>query len=155
MPQLNQGDVFKSRAELGVIFGHIGFNHMHQLWRTFASQYPHLADINDPFVAFANDPQSTAGNRWLWFVPEDDNHGMTEARLTVTLNTILSWALTNTITSIVTNGIANTDHGHDTAYNRQSDDQRARFLITYATDAEQTNGVTIELVSLNDVFVRQ
>ena len=36
MPQLSQGDVFvsvdTSRAELAVVFGHIGFNEMHQRW---------------------------------------------------------------------------------------------------------------------------
>lgn len=46
------------------------------------------------------------------------------------------------------NGVANTDHGHDTAHNRQSDEERARFLITYASEAEQTHGFNIELVSL-------
>jgi hypothetical protein len=159
MPQLNQGDVFaaieQSQAELGIIFGYVGFNDMRHPWLTFANRYPSLSGINDPFVDLANTPHRIAGNQWLWFVSEDDNHGMTEAQLTLTLNAILSWVSVNAITSIVTNGIANTDHGHDTAYNRRSDGQRAQFLVSYATDAEQRNGVTIELVSLNDVFVRQ
>ena len=52
MPQLSQGDVFvsvdTSRAELAVVFGHIGFNEMHQRWAAFSARQPQLAGVRDP-----------------------------------------------------------------------------------------------------------
>jgi len=79
---------------------------------------------------------------------------MEEGQLTRTLDDVFSWALENNIKSVATNGIANTDHGRETEHNRRSDEQRARFLVAYATNAEHKYGINIELISLNDVFVR-
>jgi len=158
MPQFSQGDVFEavdtSRAGLAVVFGHIGFNEMRQCWSTFSTRHPQLAGVRDPFINLVNDPIQISDGRWLWFVSEEENHGMTEEHLVNTLDAALSWASTQHIKSVATNGVANTDHGVDTVHNRQSDEQRARFLVAYATAAEQQYGVNIELISLNDVFVR-
>ena len=79
---------------------------------------------------------------------------MTDMDMATALDAALSWASRKHIKSIATNGIANTDHGRNTEYNRQSDERRARLLITYASAAEQKHGINIELISLNDVFVR-
>jgi hypothetical protein len=154
MPKLMQGNIFESQANLSVIFGHKGFNEMHEKWVTFKSQNPSVRHIDDPFFELANRPQKVNAHKWLWFVPEEHNHGLTESRLKSALDAALSWAIENRITSIATNGIANTDHGMNTAHNRESDDLRAKFIIKYAEDLEQQHDITVELVSLNDVFIR-
>lgn len=41
-----------------------------------------------------------------------------------------------------------------TEANRQSDDMRALFLIQAAGAREQASGISIELTSLSDVFIR-
>jgi hypothetical protein len=158
MPQFLQGDVFEaintSRAEFAVVFGHIGFNEMSQRWADFSTCHPQLARVRDPFADLTNGPIALPDGRWLWFISEEKNHGMTNEHLVNALDAALSWASRQHIQSVATNGVANTDHGRDTMHNRQSDEQRARFLIAYATAAEQKYGVSIELISLNDVFVR-
>jgi hypothetical protein len=158
MPQLSQGDVFEvidsSRAELAVVFGHIGFNEMQQYWVNFSAHHSELVGVRDPFKALVNGPIQISKERWLWFVPEEKNHGMTDGNLVNALNTALSWASMQHIKFVTTNGVANVDCGRDTAYNLQSYDQRARFLVDYATAIEKQYGISIELISLNDVFVR-
>lgn len=79
---------------------------------------------------------------------------MTEAQLINALDAAFAWASRNQIASVATNGVADTDHGHDTAANRRSDEKRAALLKDYAKQAEQKYNFAIELISLNDVFVR-
>ncbi len=158
MLQFSQGNIFeaidRSRVELAVVFGHVGFNQMRVCWATFSARHPQLVGVRDPFTSLENGPIRISDGRWLWFVSEKENHGMTDGHLVNALDASLSWASRLHIKSVATNGVANTDHGIDTAHNRQSDEQRARFLIAYAAAAEQQYGVNIELISLNDVFLR-
>ena len=79
---------------------------------------------------------------------------MTEKELKAVLNDAVSWAREAGYTLIVTNGIANTDHGTNTGANQYSDDRRVQFLILYSVAQENSFGIAIELISLNDVFVR-
>lgn len=158
MPQFRQGDVFAAikdeRAGLAIVFGHIGCNEMRKHWTAFAKGIPALSRVRDPFVELTDRPQQLSEHQWLWFIPEGENHGMTDERLTSALDRALRWASERGIRSIVTNGVANTDHGHDTASNRRSDDLRAQFLAEYAARMEEGLGLAIELISLNDIFVR-
>lgn len=156
--QLSQGDIFDaieaSRADLAIVFGHVGFNEMHQRWAAFSARHPQLAGVQDPFTEFPNGPTQLSEGKWLWFVSDAQNHGMSDEDLVEALDAALSWASRQHIKSVATNGVANIDHGQNKAQKRQSDEQRARFLIAYAAAAEQKYGVDIELISLNDVFVR-
>jgi len=158
MPTLSQGNIFEvidtPQAELAIVFGHIGFNEMHQRWTVFSAHHSQLAGVSDPFTELSNGPKQLSDGKWLWFVSEEENHGMSDDGLVNALGTALSWASKQYIKSVITNGVANTDHGRGTSQNRQSDEQRAHFLVTYATAAEQKYGLTIELISLNDVFMR-
>jgi len=141
-------------AGLAIVFGHIGFNEMREHWCPFAEAVPRLAHIQDPFSEIPEQPVNISPDKWLWFVPECENHGMTDENVLAALDAALDWARNAGINSVVTNGIPNTDHGHDTAANRRSDDQRAQFLVRYAADQEMAGDIRIELISLNDVFVR-
>jgi len=156
MPHLSQGDIFQaaSRLQLAIVFGHIGFNEMRQRWVDFAAKQAQLSHVRDPFTELAGGAVEWAPGKWLWFAEEQENHGMTDAQLTDTLDAALSWASQNGIASVATNGIANTDHGLITADNRISDEQRALYLEDYAKQAEQKYGLAVELISLNDVFIR-
>jgi hypothetical protein len=156
MPQTSQGDIFEAstRVQLAIVFGHVGFNEMRQRWDSFARGQFQLRNTRDPFTEPKGNPVEWSRAKWLWFVPEKENHGMTEAQLTETLDSALAWASQNQIASVATNGIADTDHGQNTAANRRSDENRAAWLKGYATRAEQKYKVAIELISLNDVFVR-
>lgn len=156
MPHLSQGNIFQaaSRVQLAVVFGHVGFNEMRQRWVDFAANQAQLNHVRDPFTELAGHAVEWSPGRWLWFVAEQENHGMTNAQLTEALDAAFSWASRNGIASVTTNGVANTDHGRNTADNRRSDEVRAVFLENYAKRAEQKYGLAVELISLNDVFIR-
>lgn len=156
MPNLSQGDIFEavSRVQLAVVFGHVGFNEMWQRWAQFAEQHAQLSHVRDPFMELAGRAVEWSRGKWLWFVAEQQNHGMTDPQLTAALDAALSWASHNGVASAATNGIANTDHGRNTADNRRSDDQRATMLIDHVKQAEQKHGLTLEHISLNDVYTR-
>ena len=158
MPTLKQDDIFERLQEhdMAIVFGHVGLGHMASCWRNFSRAERILADIADPFTTMPNSPQRTSSGRWLWFIPDGQNHGMTEDELRGALDRALSWAQAEGHRRIVTNGISDIDHGTDTLANRASDDRRVRFLIDCATRQEtKSNGtLCIELVSLNDAFVR-
>ena len=158
MPTLHQGDIFERLKEGGVeaaiVFGHIGLNEMAVRWRAFADTEVTLTHIQDPFFEIPNEPRRISSGQWLWFVPAQDNHGMSERELKAVLNNAILWATESGHTSIATNGIANTDHGMDTDANRYSDDQRVSFLILYSVAQENSLRISIELISLNDAFIR-
>ena len=158
MPKLSQGDIFTAvadrRAELAIIFGHIGFNYMHLSWCTFRDSVPRLANLRDPFAAIQGKAQWISKDRWLWFVKEGENHGLTDAELTSALDAALSWATSAGVRSVITNGIADIDGGRDCGLNRINNDRRVRLLIQYAAEQEKERGLSIELISLNSVFVR-
>lgn len=158
MPRLSQGDIFAAtrdlECELIVVFGHIGFNAMSGFWQDFASAQPKLTHVRDPFSEIPGRPVEFQKRKWLWFVPEGENHGLTNSQLASTLQDALTWALDNLVNSVMTNGIANIDHCQDTASNRASDDARARFLIDLVSTYEHDFDVTITLISQNNVFVR-
>jgi hypothetical protein len=156
VPQLSQGDIFQAalRVQVAVVFGHVGFNEMRIRWATFAATQAKLSHVKDPFTELTGRAVEWCPGRWLWFIAEEENHGMTDAQVMRALDTALSWASQKGLTSAATNGIANTDHGHSTADNRRSDEQRAALLTDYAKRAEQNYGLAIELISMNDVFTR-
>ena len=156
MPQSTQGDIFQAaaRVQLAIVFGHVGLNEMRHRWVAFASSQPQLRQVRDPFTELAGHPVEWSQGKWLWFVPEEQNHGMTDTQLAHALEVPLAWASQNGINSVATNGVKNTDHGKDTRANRLSVDRRVAWLRDYATQAEQKYGLTVELISLNDAFVR-
>lgn len=156
MPKSSQGDIFQaaSRVQLAIVFGHVGFNEMRQRWVVFAAERPELSHVRDPFTELAGRAIEWSPGKWLWFIAEQDNHGMTNAQLTNALDGAFSWASQRSIASIATNGVANTDHGRNTADNRRSDEERASFLEDYVAQAENRFGLAVELISLNDVFIR-
>jgi hypothetical protein len=59
---------------------------MDERWRRFADDIPALACIRDPFVDLGRRPKLLSERQWLWFVPDGENHGMTEKRLTSELD---------------------------------------------------------------------
>ena len=156
MPRLSQGNIFQaaSQVQLTIVFGRIGFNQMRQHWVEFSAKHMFLSHIKNPFNELSDHAVEWSQGKWLWFVAEKQNNGMTDAQLTEVLDGIFLWASQQDINSVVTNGISNTDHGHDTASNRASDEQRARFLENYVEKVEKKYNFTIELISLNDVFIR-
>mgnify|MGYP007107479609 FL=1 len=156
MPIRSQGDIFQAapRVQLAIAFGHVGFSQMKLRWDEFIEGLPELSCVCDPFTEFSDRPIEWSHGRWLMFFGEEENHGMTDNQLTASLNNACSWATKHNIRSIATNGIANIDHNGDPANNRRSDEQRAEWLVEYATQVERTYGISIELISLNDVFTR-
>ena len=137
-----------------IVFGRLGFNQINMFWRPFAEQHPELRISHNPFRECPRQPIACDGHV-LWFVAEEDNHGMTDDQVTAALDEALEWAKANRIKSIATNGIMNSErHGHDARINRQIDDQRAAYLIAYAARVEEALGIRFELISLCDIFVR-
>lgn len=112
-----------------------------------------MKGIDDPFVTVQS-PLQLEPDTWLWFVPEGPNHGMSDDELIARLEVILDWAKQRRIKFIVTNGIRDTNHGHDSNLNRTSDDRRTSLLTKYLYKRERSDRMQVEVVSRNDVFVR-
>lgn len=158
MPANLSGDIFnevlRGGYDLAVVFGHIGFNEMNLRWREFHGRYPVLANVHDPFTSFEAQPILVEGDQWIWFVSEEQSHGMTDQRLVEVFTGILEWCKAKSIRSVITNGIADVDHTGVTAHNRMSDDRRARFLRDFLGQHE-SDELRFTLISLNDVFIRR
>jgi len=155
---LKQEDIFEGdfsqEESLVVVFGHIGFNEMSTSWRNFSFNIEELSQIQDPFRSIPNKPIKLNGGCWLWFVPEGENHGIATDQLEETLNNIFEWVKENTISSVTTNGVSNTNHSTNTILNRESDDERTRYLLKYIARIEKTINCVVTLTSRNDVFIR-
>jgi hypothetical protein len=158
MPEFRQGEIFKAAGTekfgLAVVFGHIGDNFMRAAWDEFSQEFQSLAAFDNPFAEYANVPHQYQQNCWVWFVPEDENHGITEEHLSEVLVQAMDWAQRNGIRKIITNGVKNIDHGHVTKENRASDYRRTRFLTNFFVEEERKRNLKITLISLNDVFLR-
>ena len=158
MPQYRVGDIFEisrnEAFELAIILGHIGFNFMSHHWRQFQKDSPRIEGIRDPFSSRGQNPIEYQPGQWLWFIGEDENHGMTDSQVAEAMNEALIWAKGTGLKRVITNGIRDVDHGPETAANRESDDARAQFLNRLVSDREQESELSVTLVSLNDVFTR-
>ena len=156
MPKLSKGDIFERlrENEVAIVFGHIGLNQMAVHWRAFKESERTLSHVRDPFSCMPNEPTYVSESKWIWFVPEQKNHGMTDRELKGVLDRVFSWVREKRLRLIVTNGVSDIDHGMNTDSNIHSDDQRVQFLIHYSKEKEKEFPITIELVSLNDAFVR-
>lgn len=154
---MRQGNVFDSvhgpGPRLTVVFGHVGYNHMGSSWRQFRDCMPCLMGIDNPFDDIVSPLDLGSGN-WLWFVPAGVNNGMTDGDLIERLDAILDWARESCIRVVVTNGIRDVDHGNDKAANRASDDRRTAMLTKYLHRRQSADCIEVEVVSLNDAFVR-
>lgn len=152
-PKLSQGNIFdailEGRAELAVVFGHIGFNEMGVTWKAFCRISGKWEGV-DPFMSLSGTPQQYNERQWVTFVK---NHGMKDVDVLTELDKALMWCQRNNVQSIITNGIGDVVHGLVTSKNRSSDEVRARLLISYATKEQQRRNVKFELMSLNDVFI--
>jgi hypothetical protein len=115
MPHFLQGDIFQTAIEnqhdLAVVFGHLGFNQMGPTWRAFRDHVPVLANIRDPFNQLVGQPHPIRTHQWIWFIPEERNHGMTDSTLTDVVKEVMEWAEARGIRTVITNGIADVDHG--------------------------------------------
>jgi ABC-type uncharacterized transport system ATPase subunit len=80
--------------------------------------------------------------------------GPTDTALIAKLNEILAWAKENEIQFFATNGVRDVDHGTDSVANRASEDRRTAMLVMYFAERERVDQLKVELVSLNDVFIR-
>lgn len=149
MPRLTQGNIFDAaeQTQLTVAFGHIGFNLMSAYWREFAERKPGLSDFANPFQERPRQPVEWAEGRWLWMVPCTAADGLTEDEYETALGEAVAWATQNGISSIVTNG------GADKSLDVGSKRARAEWLIAYASALEESDGITVELISLSAVYL--
>jgi len=136
------------------VFGHIGYNEMREYWMSFREHVPVWTDIADPFDELAGSQHEYRPGQWIQFVAEQRNGGMTDERLTELLDDIFHVAEQKKLKMVVTNGIADVDHGSNTEANRLSDDRRTQFLNQVIVEKEQTGNFEVTLINLNDVFVR-
>ncbi len=145
---------FSQENTLVIIFGYIGFNEMSISWRDFSRHHREFNKINNPFNQMPNEPIQLATQGWFWFVPTSDNHGIPTDELEKILNNIFTWVKNNSIYNVITNGVKNINHGHNTQSNRESDDERVRYIIKYMTRVESNEVCKITLTSRNDAFSR-
>jgi hypothetical protein len=148
-----QGDIFKVGAsgdyQFILIFGHIGFNSMGGTWQEFKNENQSLQEINDPFVEL-NSPLEFTKYKWIQFVAEEDNHGMSNPTLETTFNNAFEWMKEQKLHKIITNGIMDTNHSKDTDNNKTNNHDRVKFIKKTCSKFEQLD---ITLISLNDVYL--
>lgn len=160
MPDYRQGDIFAiSRDEgfqLAIVFGYLGLNFMACYWYDFAKAYPNvfLQPRPNPFESLPNKPVEYSHNRFMWFVPERENNGMKDSDLKEVFDEAFTWSHQTGNLKVITNGIRDTNHGHDGYINRRRDDKRVEFLSELAINAESTFNLKITLINLNDSFTR-
>lgn len=151
MPRLAQGDIFDAakHSQLTVVLGRIGFNQMAFHWRRFSTLSSELLSITDPFIEKPRQPIAWRDDRWLWMIPVEEEHGLTDKELEEALDEAVAWAVKSGVKSMATNGAA------DATQSGNSRDERAAWLITYARATEESHGLVVELVSLSDVYLAQ
>ena len=157
MPVLREGNIFERFCDndVAIIFGHIGFNQMGATWHEFQESENVFQGIEDPFSEIPNEPHEIREGKFIWFVPEANDGGMEDMELIATLDRIFSWIEKTGHMRIVMNGIRDIGHWKDTEQNRRSDNGRVRLLILYSIKREKrARGLRVELISLNDAFVR-
>jgi hypothetical protein len=149
MPKLTQGDIFDAakRSQLAVVFGHIGFNLMSVHWSRFADQIRDLSSISDPFLKAPRQPIAWGDGRWIWMLPTGETGGLTAVEHEKALGEAVAWAIQHEISSIVTNGAG------DTSSEMQIQRARAEWLIAYVSEIEASHGITIELISLSNIYL--
>jgi len=150
-----QGDIFKVGAsgdyQFILIFGHIGFNIMGVTWKEFKNKNQSLQEINNPFVEL-NIPREFTKSKWIQFVAEEVNHGMSNSKLETTFNNAFEWMKEQNLHKIITNGIMDTDHSIDTDKNKTNNHDRVKFIKKTCSKFEQLD---ITLISLNDVYLAE
>jgi len=158
MPRYMQGDIFSEaidhRYDVAIVFGHLGLNEMALTWHTAQSRVPGLKAIGNPFES-QDHTLMVAGSetRAWWFVGAENNHGMTDDRFQASIQALFERASKNEFKTIITNGIADVDHGISTNLNRASDDRRVRLIDKIMRNYEG-QGFDVTLVSLNNAYTR-
>jgi len=157
MPNLRQGDIFEiGRIEnfgLSIVFGHIGFNSLTPKWQAFRKHVPIFARIDNPFDLQDTPVQYQPGSS-IWFVKDEEDHGMSNELLIAILNEALDLAETQNVRRVITNGIRGVSLGVEGDSRRASDDRRASYLLEFAAQQEEQRKLDITLANLSDVFVR-
>jgi hypothetical protein len=157
MPNFLQGDIFPTainKDQLILVFGHIGFNEMTKTWNAFRDRVPAFANIPDPFRDRPG-PRQINPDQWIWFVREQENHGMTDDMLGGVVRTVFDWAQSMNLSTVITNGIEDVGQGPDVQANQENEDRRADFLARLANYYERPPlNFRITLISLDDVFIR-
>lgn len=127
---------------------------MGYLWRAFAATVDSLRHILDPFSEELCRPYEYTPGRWLWFIRERNNRGMTESEARHAFHIALSWAHQNGLKTVITTGIADSGDRNDNNAIQKSNDRRARFFLELASDYECSLGVAISLISVDNVYTR-
>ncbi len=162
MPEYIKGDIYTvaldGHYDMAVVFGQRS-NLMAHTWHDAQRRVGKWRRLKNPFGAHSNKPVEIESNtRFWWFVPAEQNFGMSTEQLLKTFKKIFEWAKKNNIKTIITNGISDTDHGHDIyGYdinaNRASDNRRVQ-LISDTMQAYEREGFAVTLISMNDAYVR-
>jgi hypothetical protein len=158
MPTYIQGDIFAqaldNHYDLAIVFGHLGLNEMAMAWREAQRRVPEWEAIHDPFENQAAPIISPQGEtRLWWFVAAEQNNGMTDERFRQSVQALFESASDHGLTTILTNGISDVDHGIFTDANRASDNRRVHLINEIMTTYEN-RGFRVSLISLNDAYTR-
>lgn len=156
VPYLSQGDIFElaSKADLTIVFGNFGPNPLCESWVRFRDANHLPGDLDDPFLYCRNEHPRIEWQscRWIQFIETGVNNGLTTDDLQTLLADALHWAREQYLFVVATNGARDTNYEIDDP--RGIDDERAKWLIEFATILEVRDGLEIYLRSPDDVFVR-
>jgi hypothetical protein len=158
MPAMFQGDIFSlftpdDARTCFVVFGHFGFNPMRETWQRFLDreQKTGLALSPNPFEQYATLQQLSGKGTWVKFI---QSHGMSDEEIRQILDDTSKRSAEQGVRTLWTNGISNEIRGRNNEINHEGDDRRAEFIVRIAKEIENESGLSIRLISLNDVFVR-
>lgn len=153
MIKLKKGNVFNEfqHCDFIVIFGHLELNELRYYWDNFREN--NLLELpKDPFFNKIN--KITINNKFIWFVSEEENHGINDISLDNLIYEITKFALENGLNKIVFNGAQNINHWLNSTFNQTSDDERVSHIIREFSNqfASQKYLGDLVLISLSDSF---
>lgn len=160
MPIRRRGDILSTAKDeqfgLALIFGHVGYNDMRECWTKFCQQIAKFADVRDPFEPneFCGEPQQYQDGQWMQFVETFEGAGITDSEIQESIERALIWAHAKGIKKIITNGAGDVGKIPNKVHNRELAAHRTEFLVKIFTRSEERLGLSVTLMSLNDVFMR-
>jgi len=150
-----QGNIFDiaEQYELTIVFGHKGLNLLSIPMTEFLSKHNKIYGISDPFQEIPNMAVKYEPDRNIWFMPEEEMHGISDERLKIQLKSIFDWASSNGCKTILFNGAQCIDYKKNNIVENKERVQLIEQLI-YEFDKNH-NGYFKEvcLISLSTAFI--
>ena len=153
-----KGDIFSYAGyyDLTIVAGHIGLNELGALWRNFQRRYPEFEKVDNPFMEIGRKFVKLEDSKYIYFMPEEENHGISDDILKRELKAIFVTARKMGIKTIIFNGIRNTNDSIYVGLIESSDEPRIKLIVDFVSRylKKGFGFKEISLVTLGDDFIK-